>query len=49
MLAASLLSIFFIPVSFDVIERMGNYFTKEKPAEKGEKQAPAVSPTGTSA
>jgi HAE1 family hydrophobic/amphiphilic exporter-1 len=49
MLAASLLAIFFIPVSFDVIERMGNYFTKEKPAEGGEKQSPAVSPTGTSA
>ena len=47
MLAASLLAIFFIPVSFDVIERMGNYFTKEKPG--GEEQAPAVSPTGTSA
>ena len=29
MLAASLLAIFFIPVSFDVIERMGNYFTGE--------------------
>ena len=47
MLAASLLAIFFIPVSFDVIERMGNYFTREKPG--GEKQAPAASPTGTSA
>jgi HAE1 family hydrophobic/amphiphilic exporter-1 len=47
MLAASLLAIFFIPVSFDVIERMGNYFTKEKPG--GEKPAPAASPTGTSA
>jgi hydrophobic/amphiphilic exporter-1 (mainly G- bacteria), HAE1 family len=47
MLAASLLAIFFIPVSFDVIERMGNYFTKEKPG--GEEQAPAGSPTGTSA
>ena len=47
MLAASLLAIFFIPVSFDVIERMGNYFSKEKPG--GEDQAPAVSPTGTSA
>jgi HAE1 family hydrophobic/amphiphilic exporter-1 len=47
MLAASLLAIFFIPVSFDVIERMGNYFSKEKPG--GEEPAPAVSPTGTSA
>jgi HAE1 family hydrophobic/amphiphilic exporter-1 len=47
MLAASLLAIFFIPVSFDVIERMGSYFTKEKPG--GEAQAPTVSPTGTSA
>jgi HAE1 family hydrophobic/amphiphilic exporter-1 len=33
MLAASLLAIFFIPVSFDVIERFGNLFTKEKPPE----------------
>ncbi len=36
MLAASLLAIFFIPVSFDVIERFGNLFRKkeQKPEEK---------------
>jgi HAE1 family hydrophobic/amphiphilic exporter-1 len=33
MLAASLLAIFFIPVSFDVVERFGNLFSKEKPPE----------------
>lgn len=33
MLAASLLAIFFIPVSFDVIERFGNLFGKEKAPE----------------
>jgi hydrophobic/amphiphilic exporter-1 (mainly G- bacteria), HAE1 family len=33
MLAASLLAIFFIPVSFDVIERFGNLFSKEKAPE----------------
>jgi HAE1 family hydrophobic/amphiphilic exporter-1 len=33
MLAASLLAIFFIPVSFDVIERFGMYFSKEKTPE----------------
>jgi HAE1 family hydrophobic/amphiphilic exporter-1 len=31
MLAASLLAIFFIPVSFDVVERFGYLFKKEKP------------------
>jgi hydrophobic/amphiphilic exporter-1 (mainly G- bacteria), HAE1 family len=31
MLAASLLAIFFIPVSFDVIERFGNLFNKKTP------------------
>jgi hydrophobic/amphiphilic exporter-1 (mainly G- bacteria), HAE1 family len=37
MLAASLLAIFFIPVTFDVIERFGNLFGKEKaPETKGE-------------
>jgi len=30
MLAASLLAIFFIPVSFDVVERIGLYFSGEK-------------------
>jgi hydrophobic/amphiphilic exporter-1 (mainly G- bacteria), HAE1 family len=33
MLAASLLAIFFIPVSFDVIERFGNFFKKKTPPE----------------
>jgi HAE1 family hydrophobic/amphiphilic exporter-1 len=33
MLAASLLAIFFIPVTFDVIERFGNLFGKEKTPE----------------
>ena len=36
MLAASLLAVFFIPVSFDVIERFGNLF--------GEKEAPHAPP-----
>jgi HAE1 family hydrophobic/amphiphilic exporter-1 len=40
MLAASLLAIFFIPVSFDVVERMGLFFSRERqapeaPAETG--------------
>jgi hydrophobic/amphiphilic exporter-1 (mainly G- bacteria), HAE1 family len=35
MLAASLLAIFFIPVSFDVVERFGYLFKKEKPAPQG--------------
>ena len=39
-LAASLLAIFFIPVSFDVVERMGLFFSRERrapeaPAEPG--------------
>jgi hydrophobic/amphiphilic exporter-1 (mainly G- bacteria), HAE1 family len=34
MLAASLLAIFFIPVSFDVIERFGNLFGKKKTPEE---------------
>ena len=33
MLAASLLAIFFIPVSFDVIERFGEYFGKKEAAK----------------
>ena len=32
MLAASLIAIFFIPVSFDVVERFGGLFEKKKPA-----------------
>ncbi len=35
MLAASLLAIFFIPVSFDVVERFGYLFKKEKPPLQG--------------
>jgi hydrophobic/amphiphilic exporter-1 (mainly G- bacteria), HAE1 family len=37
MLAASLLAIFFIPVSFDVIERFGNLFRKNKEQKPEEK------------
>jgi hydrophobic/amphiphilic exporter-1 (mainly G- bacteria), HAE1 family len=37
MLAASLLAIFFIPVSFDVIERFGNLFRKDKDQKPEEK------------
>jgi hydrophobic/amphiphilic exporter-1 (mainly G- bacteria), HAE1 family len=37
MLAASLLAIFFIPVSFDVIERFGNLFRKDKEHKPEEK------------
>ncbi|WP_433973448.1 efflux RND transporter permease subunit [Tunturiibacter lichenicola] len=39
MLAASLLAIFFIPVSFDVIERFGNLFGKEKAPEAKDESA----------
>jgi len=42
MLAASLLAIFFIPVSFDVIERFGNLFRKDK------EQKPEQKPDSTS-
>jgi hydrophobic/amphiphilic exporter-1 (mainly G- bacteria), HAE1 family len=37
MLAASLLAIFFIPVSFDVVERFGNLFSKNKEKKPEEK------------
>jgi len=37
MLAASLLAIFFIPVSFDVVERFGNLFGKNKEKKPEEK------------
>ncbi|HSY69515.1 MAG TPA: efflux RND transporter permease subunit [Edaphobacter sp.] len=36
MLASTIIAIFFIPVSFDVVERFGNFFRKEK--EKPEPQ-----------
>jgi HAE1 family hydrophobic/amphiphilic exporter-1 len=39
MLAASLLAIFFIPVSFDVVERLGKLFGEEKVAQAKPKQA----------
>src|SRR5277367_1846516 len=35
MLAATLIAVFFIPVSFDVIERFGEYFGKKEPAKAG--------------
>ena len=35
MLAASLVAIFFIPVTFDLVERFGLLFTKKTPVEKG--------------
>jgi HAE1 family hydrophobic/amphiphilic exporter-1 len=30
MLASTVIAIFFVPVSFDVVERFGNLFSKEK-------------------
>jgi HAE1 family hydrophobic/amphiphilic exporter-1 len=39
MLAASLIAIFFIPVSFDVVERVGLFFSRER----GSPEAPAES------
>jgi hydrophobic/amphiphilic exporter-1 (mainly G- bacteria), HAE1 family len=45
MLAASLLAIFFIPVSFDVVERFGNLFGSEKASEtkpEPESKGPAL-------
>ncbi|HTC57894.1 MAG TPA: efflux RND transporter permease subunit, partial [Candidatus Sulfotelmatobacter sp.] len=39
MLASSIIAIFFVPVSFDVVERFGNLFRKEK---ENPKQPPAV-------
>jgi hydrophobic/amphiphilic exporter-1 (mainly G- bacteria), HAE1 family len=45
MLAASLLAVFFIPVSFDVIERFGNLFAKEKtPEAKTESASKGTTP-----
>jgi HAE1 family hydrophobic/amphiphilic exporter-1 len=45
MLAASLIAIFFIPVSFDVVERMGLFFSRERapeaPAGSGPESGPA--------
>jgi HAE1 family hydrophobic/amphiphilic exporter-1 len=46
MLAASLLAIFFIPVSFDVVERVGLFFSRERrapeaPAGSGPESGPA--------
>jgi HAE1 family hydrophobic/amphiphilic exporter-1 len=39
MLASSIIAIFFVPVSFDVVERFGNLFSKKK---EGPQQPPAV-------
>jgi hydrophobic/amphiphilic exporter-1 (mainly G- bacteria), HAE1 family len=44
MLASTIIAIFFVPVSFDVVERFGNLFSKEK--EKPEPQ-PAPQPVLT--
>jgi HAE1 family hydrophobic/amphiphilic exporter-1 len=42
MLAASLIAIFFIPVSFDVVERAGLLFTRERrPHEASAESGPA--------
>jgi hydrophobic/amphiphilic exporter-1 (mainly G- bacteria), HAE1 family len=45
MLAASLLAIFFIPVCFEVVERFGSFFSKERPP----KLQPVSDPTGPAA
>ena len=45
MLAASLIPIFFIPVSFDVVERFGALFEKKKPeTDASEPPLPPESP-----
>jgi HAE1 family hydrophobic/amphiphilic exporter-1 len=42
MLTASLIAIFFIPVSFDVVERMGLFFSREsRPPEAAAESGPA--------
>jgi HAE1 family hydrophobic/amphiphilic exporter-1 len=42
MLMASLIAIFFIPVSFDVVERVGLFFSREsRPPEAAAESAPA--------
>jgi HAE1 family hydrophobic/amphiphilic exporter-1 len=46
MLAASLLAIFFIPVSFDVVERFGNLFEKKKEATEAKVEEPAAAGQG---
>jgi HAE1 family hydrophobic/amphiphilic exporter-1 len=33
MLASTIIAIFFVPVSFDVVERFGGLFGKEKPPQ----------------
>jgi len=43
MLAATIIAIFFVPVFFDVVERFGNLFSKEK--EKPPATLPTVRPT----
>jgi hydrophobic/amphiphilic exporter-1 (mainly G- bacteria), HAE1 family len=44
MLAASLIAIFFIPVSFDVVERFGALFDKKKPATDAAGPQPPLPP-----
>src|SRR6202042_1953510 len=44
MLAASLIAIFFIPVSFDVVERFGAVFNKKKPATDAAGPQPPLPP-----
>jgi HAE1 family hydrophobic/amphiphilic exporter-1 len=39
MLASSIIAIFFVPVSFDVVERFGNLFSKKK---EGPQPTPAA-------
>jgi HAE1 family hydrophobic/amphiphilic exporter-1 len=40
MLASTIIAIFFVPVSFDVVERFGNLFRKEKEKPKLEQEPP---------
>jgi len=40
MLASTVIAIFFVPVSFDVVERFGNLFSKEKEKPQLEQEPP---------
>jgi HAE1 family hydrophobic/amphiphilic exporter-1 len=40
MLASSIIAIFFVPVSFDVVERFGNLFRNEKEKPQQPQQSP---------
>jgi len=42
MTAASVLAIFFIPVSFDVVERFGIWASRKKKAQEQEEARPAL-------